>query len=125
MLYRSTDKTEATEIVIIDSQMNYRGKLDTYGINSQGYREKQSVLPYTVPTNIKKQEQVMDVQVAVLLFHGIKVRESLPFSLTLQPIQHTRIVFVNIQNARIENIHVLIGFQPAYLTFSNIQQVVC
>ena len=30
MLYRSTDKTEATEIVIIDSQMNYRGKLDTY-----------------------------------------------------------------------------------------------
>ncbi|WP_440248743.1 hypothetical protein, partial [Dialister succinatiphilus] len=25
-----TDKTEATEIVIIDSQMNYRGKLDTY-----------------------------------------------------------------------------------------------
>ena len=29
-LYRSTDKTEATEIVIIDSQMNYRGKLDTY-----------------------------------------------------------------------------------------------
>ena len=31
-LYRNTDKTEATEIVIIDSQMNYRGKLDTYGI---------------------------------------------------------------------------------------------
>ena len=30
MLYRSTDKTEATEIVIIDSQMDYRGKLDTY-----------------------------------------------------------------------------------------------
>jgi hypothetical protein len=30
MLYRTTDKTEATEIVIIDSQMNYRGKLDTY-----------------------------------------------------------------------------------------------
>ena len=29
-LYRDTDKTEATEIVIIDSQMNYRGKLDTY-----------------------------------------------------------------------------------------------
>ena len=29
-LYRNTDKTEATEIVIIDSQMNYRGKLDTY-----------------------------------------------------------------------------------------------
>ena len=28
--YRNTDKTEATEIVIIDSQMNYRGKLDTY-----------------------------------------------------------------------------------------------
>ena len=34
MLYRSTDKTEATEIVIIDSQMNYRGKLDTYLIVS-------------------------------------------------------------------------------------------
>ena len=32
-LYRNTDKTEATEIVIIDSQMNYRGKLDTYRIN--------------------------------------------------------------------------------------------
>ena len=31
-LYRNTDKTEATEIVIIDSQMNYRGKLDTYAI---------------------------------------------------------------------------------------------
>ena len=29
-LYRNTDKTEATEIVIINSQMNYRGKLDTY-----------------------------------------------------------------------------------------------
>ena len=28
--YRNTDETEATEIVIIDSQMNYRGKLDTY-----------------------------------------------------------------------------------------------
>ena len=32
-LYRNTDKTEATEIVIIDSQMNYRGKLDTYEIS--------------------------------------------------------------------------------------------
>ena len=31
-LYRNTDKTEATEIVIIDSQINYRGKLDTYGL---------------------------------------------------------------------------------------------
>lgn len=31
-LYRNTDKTEATEIVIIDSQMNYRGKLDTYEV---------------------------------------------------------------------------------------------
>ena len=30
MLYRTTDKTEATEIVIIDSQIDYRGKLDTY-----------------------------------------------------------------------------------------------
>ena len=29
-LYRNTDKTEATEIVIIDSQMNYREKLETY-----------------------------------------------------------------------------------------------
>ena len=29
-LYRNTDKTDATEIVIIDSQMNYRGKLDSY-----------------------------------------------------------------------------------------------
>ena len=29
-LYRNIDKTEATGIVIIDSQMNYRGKLDTY-----------------------------------------------------------------------------------------------
>ena len=32
-LYRNTDKTEVTEIVIIDSQMNYRGKLDTYKEN--------------------------------------------------------------------------------------------
>ena len=31
-LYRNTDKTEATEIVIIDSQMNYREKLDTYPV---------------------------------------------------------------------------------------------
>ena len=30
MLYRTTDKPEATEIVIIDSQIDYRGKLDTY-----------------------------------------------------------------------------------------------
>ena len=34
MLYRSIDKTEATEIVIIYSQMNYRGKLDTYAAPS-------------------------------------------------------------------------------------------
>ena len=32
-LYKNTDKTEATEIVIIDSQMNYRGKLDTYNLS--------------------------------------------------------------------------------------------
>ena len=32
-LYRNTDKTEATEIVIIYSQMNYRGKLDTYDLD--------------------------------------------------------------------------------------------
>ena len=32
--YRNTDKTEATEIVTIDSQMNYRGKLDTYNSES-------------------------------------------------------------------------------------------
>lgn len=36
-LYRNTDKTEATEIVIIDSQMNYRGKLDTYAYFYQHY----------------------------------------------------------------------------------------
>ena len=37
-LYRNTDKTEATEIVIIDSQMNYREKLDTYGlVHASGY----------------------------------------------------------------------------------------
>ena len=35
-LYRNTDKTEATEIVIIDSQMNYRGKLDTYALRAEG-----------------------------------------------------------------------------------------
>ena len=35
-LYRNTDKTEATEVVIIDSQMNYRGKLDTYHFWSAG-----------------------------------------------------------------------------------------
>ena len=34
-LYRNTDKTEATEIVIIDSQMNYRGKLDTYPFSAE------------------------------------------------------------------------------------------
>ena len=32
-LYRNTDKTEATEIVIIDSQMNYRGKLEYYAVS--------------------------------------------------------------------------------------------
>ena len=31
-LYRNTDKTEATEIVIINSQINYRGKLETYNL---------------------------------------------------------------------------------------------
>ena len=36
-LYRNTDKTEATEIVIIDSQMNYRGKLDTYQTRSRNW----------------------------------------------------------------------------------------
>ena len=36
-LYRNTDKTEATEIVIIDSQMNYRGKLDTYVVSFYPY----------------------------------------------------------------------------------------
>ena len=40
-LYKNTDKTEATEIVIIDSQMNYRGKLDTY--------TPQSPLPIPLP----------------------------------------------------------------------------
>ena len=34
MLYRTTDKPEATEIVIIDSQIDYRGKLDTYPLKS-------------------------------------------------------------------------------------------
>ena len=41
-LYRNTDKTEATEIVIIDSQMNYRGKLDTYPFS----KEAISFLPF-------------------------------------------------------------------------------
>ena len=36
-LYRNTDKTEATEIVIIDSQVNYRGKLDTYSVMGSSY----------------------------------------------------------------------------------------
>lgn len=31
-LYRNTDKTDVTKIVIIDSQMKYRGKLDTYEV---------------------------------------------------------------------------------------------
>ena len=43
-LYRNTDKTEATEIVIIDSQMNYRGKLDTYV--SHSYTTTSSYLVY-------------------------------------------------------------------------------
>ena len=43
-LYRNTDKTEATEIVIIDSQMNYRGKLDTY--ISKEIREAAVILWY-------------------------------------------------------------------------------
>ena len=42
-LYRNTDKTEATEIVIIDSQMNYRGKLDTYVVKSR-YRHGGDVM---------------------------------------------------------------------------------
>ena len=41
-LYRNTDKTEVTEIVIIDSQINYRGKLDTY--ESMGLRSKRIVI---------------------------------------------------------------------------------
>ena len=39
-LYRNTDKTEVTEIVIIDSQINYRGKLDTYATVSPARTEK-------------------------------------------------------------------------------------
>ena len=39
-LYRNTDKTEATEIVIIDSQMNYRGKLDTYNFSLRLEKER-------------------------------------------------------------------------------------
>ena len=39
-LYRNTDKTEVTEIVIIDSQMNYRGKLDTYAGITVSCRKK-------------------------------------------------------------------------------------
>ena len=45
-LYRNTDKTEATEIVIIDSQMNYRGKLDTYIYVSFIDRKSGKVLKY-------------------------------------------------------------------------------
>ena len=44
-LYRNTDKTEATEIVIIYSQMNYRGKLDTYNIVIY-YCEFQNIVIY-------------------------------------------------------------------------------
>ena len=40
-LYRNTDKTEATEIVIIDSQMNYRGKLDTYLLSVEIEKKRQ------------------------------------------------------------------------------------
>lgn len=49
-LYRNTDKTEATEIVIIDSQMNYRGKLDTYGVSSR--------LEATFPLSYNKEQIV-------------------------------------------------------------------
>ena len=45
-LYRNTDKTEATEIVIIDSQMNYRGKLDTYLLASDRQQGKPSMIKY-------------------------------------------------------------------------------
>ena len=44
-LYRNTDKTEATEIVIIDSQMNYRGKLDTYNLLRRGCK-KEGLMQY-------------------------------------------------------------------------------
>ena len=39
-LYKNTDKTEATEIVIIDSQMNYRGKLDTYRVHKTYWQKR-------------------------------------------------------------------------------------
>ena len=43
-LYRNTDKTEATEIVIIDSQMNYRGKLDTYILRKASHEKAEDML---------------------------------------------------------------------------------
>ena len=52
-LYRNTDKTEATEIVIIDSQMNYRGKLDTYVSNLPLDKRKKEVYSMTIHVRIE------------------------------------------------------------------------
>ena len=55
-LYRNTDKTEATEIVIIDSQMNYRGKLDTYSTLKPS--EASIIIWYNKADNSKYEESV-------------------------------------------------------------------
>ena len=44
MLYKTTDKTEATEIVIIDSQIDYRGKLDTSPLNGAAVEKLSAML---------------------------------------------------------------------------------
>ena len=48
-LYRNIDKTEATGIVIIDSQMNYRGKLDTYAVYTVCLKITPSVSNFSLP----------------------------------------------------------------------------
>ena len=55
-LYRNTDKTEATVIVIIDSQMNYLGKLDTYSTLKPS--EASIIIWYNKADNSKYEESV-------------------------------------------------------------------
>ena len=52
-LYRNTDKTEVTEIVIIDSQINYRGKLDTYVSNLPLDKRPKEVYSMTIHVRIE------------------------------------------------------------------------
>ena len=83
-LYKNTDKTEATEIVIIDSQMNYRGKLDTY-VRICGY-----TLGHAYGVRVQKVQRVQRVVVAAspqLKKKGARLRRELCRRIVYAPLR--------------------------------------